>query len=202
MSSSTSTSRALSYEDPVTGYTVFTEATHLARGLCCGSACRHCPFGWSSVPSKRPITRPPIKEPVLVLPPPPGASRVTQGVRPAVITLVPYSPQAPPPPAGCVALVATRPDGTLECVGGAAAPASTATDAVLACTRASLPLLVVPLPPPPPTPSGEWVADAVVKGVEAALSHGCGPAAVWGVSLLVGPGEGGVWAALQQRARV
>jgi len=26
------------------GFMVFTEAYHLARGRCCGNACRHCPF--------------------------------------------------------------------------------------------------------------------------------------------------------------
>ena len=26
------------------GLTVFTEKAHLARGSCCGSGCRHCPF--------------------------------------------------------------------------------------------------------------------------------------------------------------
>ena len=26
------------------GNLVFTEAYHLARGRCCGSACRHCPY--------------------------------------------------------------------------------------------------------------------------------------------------------------
>ncbi len=26
------------------GNLVFTEAYHLARGSCCGSACRHCPY--------------------------------------------------------------------------------------------------------------------------------------------------------------
>jgi hypothetical protein len=26
------------------GYVVFTEAYHLARGSCCGSGCRHCPY--------------------------------------------------------------------------------------------------------------------------------------------------------------
>ena len=26
------------------GYMVFTEAYHLARGNCCGNACRHCPY--------------------------------------------------------------------------------------------------------------------------------------------------------------
>ncbi|KAJ3213329.1 hypothetical protein HK099_007455 [Clydaea vesicula] len=34
----------LTYEDPETGYTVFTELSHLKRGKCCGNKCRHCPF--------------------------------------------------------------------------------------------------------------------------------------------------------------
>jgi len=33
------------YFDPETGYTVFTAYYHLKRGSCCGSGCRHCPFG-------------------------------------------------------------------------------------------------------------------------------------------------------------
>jgi hypothetical protein len=33
-------------------YMVFTAAWHLKRGYCCGSACRHCPFGHENVPSK------------------------------------------------------------------------------------------------------------------------------------------------------
>ncbi len=32
------------YLDPDTGYSVFTEAHHLARGSCCDSGCRHCPY--------------------------------------------------------------------------------------------------------------------------------------------------------------
>jgi hypothetical protein len=32
------------YLDPVTGYFVFTAAAHWARGSCCRSGCRHCPF--------------------------------------------------------------------------------------------------------------------------------------------------------------
>jgi cob(I)alamin adenosyltransferase len=39
------------YQDPVTGYTVFTAKAHLQRGVCCGNQCRHCPYGWSNVPS-------------------------------------------------------------------------------------------------------------------------------------------------------
>lgn len=35
----------LSYTDPATGYSVFTELHMLQRGYCCGSGCRHCPFG-------------------------------------------------------------------------------------------------------------------------------------------------------------
>jgi hypothetical protein len=29
---------------------VFTEAYHLRRGRCCGSRCRHCPYGHVNVP--------------------------------------------------------------------------------------------------------------------------------------------------------
>ncbi|HEX4580441.1 MAG TPA: DUF5522 domain-containing protein [Acidobacteriaceae bacterium] len=33
-------------------YMVFTAAWHLKRGYCCGSACRHCPYGHENVPLK------------------------------------------------------------------------------------------------------------------------------------------------------
>jgi Family of unknown function (DUF5522) len=33
-----------SYLDALTGYVVFTAATLLERGECCGSGCRHCPY--------------------------------------------------------------------------------------------------------------------------------------------------------------
>lgn len=32
------------------GLLVFTAAYHLKRGYCCGSGCRHCPFGHENVP--------------------------------------------------------------------------------------------------------------------------------------------------------
>ena len=32
------------YLDPETGFFVFTAATLAARGGCCGSGCRHCPY--------------------------------------------------------------------------------------------------------------------------------------------------------------
>ncbi|MHB1209451.1 MAG: DUF5522 domain-containing protein [Acidimicrobiales bacterium] len=32
------------YRDPSTGLWVLTVAVHLARGTCCDSGCRHCPF--------------------------------------------------------------------------------------------------------------------------------------------------------------
>jgi hypothetical protein len=32
------------YDDPVTGLFVFTAAYLAARGTCCDSACRHCPY--------------------------------------------------------------------------------------------------------------------------------------------------------------
>ncbi len=33
---------------------VFTAAWHLKRGSCCGSGCRHCPYGHASVATARP----------------------------------------------------------------------------------------------------------------------------------------------------
>lgn len=32
------------YTDPATGYSVFTAPALAARGYCCGSGCRHCPY--------------------------------------------------------------------------------------------------------------------------------------------------------------
>jgi hypothetical protein len=32
-------------------YLVFTAAYHLKRGFCCGSGCRHCPYGEEEKPS-------------------------------------------------------------------------------------------------------------------------------------------------------
>ena len=37
------------YEDPDTGYSVFTKYAHLKRGKCCGSRCRHCPYNHINV---------------------------------------------------------------------------------------------------------------------------------------------------------
>ncbi|MBL0128071.1 MAG: hypothetical protein IPP83_11580 [Flavobacteriales bacterium] len=31
------------------GYIIFTEQYHRKRGYCCGSNCRHCPFGHEAV---------------------------------------------------------------------------------------------------------------------------------------------------------
>ncbi|XP_004685310.1 PREDICTED: uncharacterized protein C1orf53 homolog [Condylura cristata] len=39
----------LTYVDPATGYVVLTQLAHLQRGKCCGSACRHCPYGQVNV---------------------------------------------------------------------------------------------------------------------------------------------------------
>ena len=33
-----------SYDDPATGYQVFTAIELLERGGCCDSGCRHCPY--------------------------------------------------------------------------------------------------------------------------------------------------------------
>ena len=35
---------AATYRDPRTGASVFTAAYLAARGRCCGSGCRHCPY--------------------------------------------------------------------------------------------------------------------------------------------------------------
>jgi hypothetical protein len=37
------------YADPATGYQVLTHHFLLARGTCCGNACRHCPYGHVNV---------------------------------------------------------------------------------------------------------------------------------------------------------
>lgn len=37
------------YVDPKTGYDVFTSAYLLRLGVCCGSGCRHCPYGYEKV---------------------------------------------------------------------------------------------------------------------------------------------------------
>ncbi|KAJ9464353.1 Cob(I)yrinic acid a [Diplonema papillatum] len=37
------------YSDPATGFTVFTALAHNRRGYCCGSRCRHCPYGHTNV---------------------------------------------------------------------------------------------------------------------------------------------------------
>jgi hypothetical protein len=34
-------------------YLVFTAAYHLKRGSCCGSGCRHCPWGKSPSPDQK-----------------------------------------------------------------------------------------------------------------------------------------------------
>ena len=41
------------YVDPATGYDVFTSAYLLRLGICCGSGCRHCPFGHENVESAK-----------------------------------------------------------------------------------------------------------------------------------------------------
>jgi hypothetical protein len=41
------------YTDPDTGYFVFTRLSHIQRGRCCGSACRHCPYAHANVTADR-----------------------------------------------------------------------------------------------------------------------------------------------------
>lgn len=53
------------YRDPATGYAVMTELQHLDRGACCGSGCRHCPYGHAKVP---PELREALPPPVVIRP--------------------------------------------------------------------------------------------------------------------------------------
>jgi len=41
------------------GLLVFTAAYHLKRGYCCGSGCRHCPYGHANVPADDSSPEPP-----------------------------------------------------------------------------------------------------------------------------------------------
>jgi hypothetical protein len=41
------------------GYMVFTAAYHLKRGYCCGSGCRHCPYGFAAA-DPAPDAPPPV----------------------------------------------------------------------------------------------------------------------------------------------
>ena len=41
------------YDDPSTGYSVFTAIALEERGTCCGCSCRHCPYGHELVPQQR-----------------------------------------------------------------------------------------------------------------------------------------------------
>lgn len=41
-----------SYDDPETGYFVFSEVAHKQRGACCGNGCRHCPYAHVNVKDK------------------------------------------------------------------------------------------------------------------------------------------------------
>lgn len=42
-------------------YMVFTAAFHLKRGYCCGSGCRHCPYGHENVPPQSAPVEPPAE---------------------------------------------------------------------------------------------------------------------------------------------
>lgn len=39
------------YTDPRSGFMVFTKLEHLARGRCCRTGCRHCPYGFLEKPA-------------------------------------------------------------------------------------------------------------------------------------------------------
>ena len=56
------------YADPATGYTVFTAYAHVNRGVCCGSACRHCPYGHFNTDPRYRSSRLPSNEPSYLRP--------------------------------------------------------------------------------------------------------------------------------------
>lgn len=60
------------YTDPVTGFEVFTESGLRARGRCCGSGCRHCPYRHERIPFEQRALR--IQRPALL------AGRLETGV--------------------------------------------------------------------------------------------------------------------------
>ena len=54
----------LTYEDPATGYQVFTRVAHEKRGWCCGSGCRHCPYNHQNVKDDNKATR--VQQPAIL----------------------------------------------------------------------------------------------------------------------------------------
>lgn len=72
-----------SYTDPATGYTVFSAAFHSNRGICCGSSCRHCPWGHCAVDAKYRSATLPFEFPVLLraVPRKERGARSTQRIR-------------------------------------------------------------------------------------------------------------------------
>jgi len=54
----------LVYVDPSTGYQVFSELGLKARGKCCGSGCRHCPYNHEAVKKPQAKTRPKFLSPL------------------------------------------------------------------------------------------------------------------------------------------
>ncbi|GLC41083.1 hypothetical protein PLESTB_000945000 [Pleodorina starrii] len=57
-----------SYDDPETGYMVFTQVALAKRGLCCANRCRHCPWGHFRVQGRTRLNR--ITSPSLLHPSP------------------------------------------------------------------------------------------------------------------------------------
>lgn len=54
----------LQYNDPATGYSVFTQLFMIERGWCCGNGCRHCPYGHQNVePGRKKDLSSPINVP-------------------------------------------------------------------------------------------------------------------------------------------
>jgi diphthamide synthase (EF-2-diphthine--ammonia ligase) len=105
------------YTDPGSGLLVMTELAHTARGRCCGSGCRHCPFAHAAVPEAERAAR--IAAPAwLTAPPPPPPTGRSQG--------------APSPPGAVLLFWSTGKDSLLalralrRCAAGAPASAAEA----------------------------------------------------------------------------
>lgn len=79
---------AATYADPATGYTVFTAAGLRAQRVCCGSGCRHCPYGEQHVAAER--------RRATALPPAPVLLAAAR--RPARPRGAPPPPEPPPGP--------------------------------------------------------------------------------------------------------
>lgn len=109
---------AENYTDPASGYSVFTATALLRKGVCCGSACRHCPFGHARAPAAK--RRACLSASVFV---------PARAVQPAGAAAPPPLPTPPP----LVLFLGTR--DSVACLAAAAEAAAEAAPAALAPLR-------------------------------------------------------------------